>query len=46
MLIIQFSDCIVRASLNNSETKVIYKSENMIKRHLVRGYNEKVFFAE
>lgn len=46
MLIIQFNDCIVEASLNNRTFKVICEPEAMIRRHLVRGYNEKIFFAE
>lgn len=46
MLIIQFNDCIVQASLNRNFFKVICHPETMIRRHLVRGYNEKIFFAE
>ena len=46
MLIIQFDDCIVESSLNNRTFKVICSAEAMIRRHLVRGYNEKIFFAE
>lgn len=46
MLIIQFNDCIVMASLNKKIFKVIVQPEAMVRRHLVRGYNEKVFFAE
>ena len=46
MLIIQFNDCIVQASLNKKIFKVICQPEAMVRRHLVRGYNEKVYFAE
>ena len=46
MLIIQFDDCIVQASLNKNMFKVICKPEAMVRRHVVRGYNEKVYFAE
>lgn len=46
MLIIQFNDCIVQASYNKKIFKVICEPEAMLRRHLVRGYNEKVFFAE
>ena len=46
MVIIQFNDCIVQASLNKKTFKVICQPEAMLRRHLVRGYNEKVFFAE
>ena len=46
MFIIQFNDCIVQASLNKKIFKVICEPEAMVRRHLVRGYNERVFFAE
>ena len=46
MLIIQFNDCIVQASLNKSIFKIICQPSAMIRRHLVRGYNEKIFYAE
>ncbi len=46
MLIIQFNDSIVQASLNSNFFKLVSQPKDMIRRHLVRGYNEKVFFAE
>lgn len=46
MLIIQFNDCIVQASLNDKIFKVISQPEAMLRRHMIRGYNEKIFFAE
>lgn len=46
MIILQFNDCIVQASLNKKIFKVICEPKAMLRRHLVRGYNEKVYFAE
>lgn len=46
MFIIQFNDCIVKASLDGKKFKIICKPEEMIRRHLVRGYNEKIYYAE
>ena len=46
MLIIQYNDCIVQASLNKKIFKVISEPEAMLRRHVVRGYNERVFYAE
>ena len=46
MLIIQYNDCIVQASLNKQIFKIISQPQAMLRRHLVRGYNEKIFFAE
>ena len=46
MIILQFDDSIVQASLNLNSFEVICEPESMIRRHLVRGYNEKIFFAE
>jgi len=47
MFIIQYNDCIVEASLNNKKHFVeIVDSKSMIRRHLIRGYNERVFLAE
>ena len=48
MLIIQFNDTILSASLNKNHYKIKFLTEPqaMIRRHLVRGYNEKVYFAE
>lgn len=46
MLIIQFNDCIVQASFNEAIFKVICRPDNMIRRHMIRGYNEKVYFAQ
>jgi hypothetical protein len=47
MFIIQYNDSIVEASLNNKKHfEEIVDSKNMIRRHLIRGYNERVFLAE
>lgn len=46
MLILQFNDSIVQASLNKASFKVICEPEKMLRRHMIRGYNEKIFFAE
>ena len=46
MLILQFNDCIVQASLNRNFFKLVCPPESMVRRHLVRGYSEKVFYAE
>lgn len=46
MFIIQLNDCIVKASLNKSKFEIISSPEQMVRRHMVRGYNEKIFFAE
>lgn len=46
MFIIQFDDCIVKASINEDIFKIVCKPEDMIRRHLIRGYNEKIFYAE
>ena len=42
----QYNDCIVQASLNKQIFKIISLPEAMLRRHIVRGYNEKIFFAE
>ena len=36
----------MQASLNTRQFKIICKSEAMVRRHLIRGYNEKVYYAE
>ena len=46
MLIIQFNNSIVEASLNRNYFKLICSAETMIRRHLVRGYNEKIYYGE
>ena len=46
MLVIQYNDSIVQASLNWNFFKPICAPQNMVRRHLVRGYNEKIFYAE
>ena len=46
MLIIQFNDCIVKASLNKRKFEILSEPEMMVRRHIIRGYNEKIFFAE
>lgn len=46
MLIMQFNDCVVQASLNVPSFKFLCQPQDMIRRHLVRGYEEKVFYVE
>ena len=46
VLLIQYNDCLVQTSLNKNIFKIICEPEAMIRRHLVRGYNEKIFYAE
>ena len=46
MIIMQFNDCIVQTSLNKEIFKVICEPAAMLRRHMVRGYNEKIFYAE
>ena len=46
MLLIQFNDTIVQASLNKNFFELIAEPEQMLRRHLVRGYNEKVYYCE
>ena len=46
IVILQFNDCIVQLSLNKSMFKIICQPEAMLRNHLVRGYNETIFFAE
>ena len=46
MAIMQFDDCIVRNSLNSNKFVIICEPEAMLRNHLVRGYNEKIFYAE
>ena len=36
----------MQASLNRNFFRLICEPETMVRRHLVRGYNEKIFFAE
>ena len=45
--IMQYSDCIVSASLNDrSGWKELCSPSDMVRRHLVRGYKDQVYFAE
>ena len=46
VLVMQFNDCIIQGCLNDQSLKFICKPHTMMKRHIVRGYNEKIFFAE
>ena len=46
MLILQFNDCIVQASLNRNFFKLISRPAKMIRLHMVRGFGEKVFYGE
>ena len=36
----------MKASLNKKIFKVISEPQAMLRRHMIRGYNEKIFFAE
>ena len=45
-LIVQFNDCIAQASLNLHTFEIICEPEDMVRRHMIRGYNDKIFFAE
>ena len=45
-LIVQFNDCIAQASLNLNTFEIICEPEDMVRRHMIRGYNDKIFFAE
>ena len=46
-LIMQFNDIICSASLNEKKDWQEWcEPTSMVKRHLVRGYNEQVYFAE
>ena len=47
MMIIQYNDSIVSASLNDKNNfDEICGSQAMLRRHLIRGYNDKIFYAE
>ena len=46
MVIIQFNDSMAYVSLNSSKMQVISKSKEMVRRHMVRGYDEKIFYCE
>ena len=42
----QFNDIIVSASLNSSSWKEWCEPTAMVKRHLIRGYQDQVYFSE
>ena len=46
MLLIQYNDTIVQASLNDNIFELIVEPEQMLRRHIVRGYNEKLYYCE
>ena len=46
MVIMQFNDSIVMNSLNRTKFEIICKPEAMVRRHMVRGYDEKVYYCE
>lgn len=46
IVIVQFNSTIVQLSLNKPTFKIICEPEAMVRRHMVRGYNEQVYFAE
>ena len=46
IVIMQYNSCIVQLSLNKPIFKIICEPEAMVRRHMVRGYNEQVYFAE
>ena len=47
IIVIQLNDCIMRCSLNRPDqiTK-ISNNQDMKKIHMIRGINDKLFFAE
>ena len=47
-MIIQFEDSIVMASLNQMGEmfEIICQPDAMVRRHMVRGYDEKIFYCE
>ena len=45
--VLQYNDCIVTASLNDKQHfEEQCGAQAMLRRHLIRGYHERVFFAE
>ena len=46
MLIIQFNDSIVKVSLNTGKMKIVCEPSSMVRLHMVRGYEERIFFCE
>ena len=46
MVILQFNDSIASVSLNTSKMAIVSKPKDMVRRHMVRGYDEKIFFCE
>ena len=45
-LIMQFNDVVVSSSLNENKWQEWCVASDMVKRHLVRGYQEQVYYAE
>ena len=47
MLVMQYNDVIVSASLNNKNHWQEWNTRTaMVRRHLIRGYNDQIYFAE
>ena len=47
MFVIQYNDCVVTASLNDKKNFVEQCGpQAMLRRHLIRGYSDRVFYAE
>ena len=46
IVIIQFNDSIAYVSLNSHKMQIISNSKEMVRRHMVRGYDEKIFYCE
>ena len=44
-MIIQFNDCIMQAAFNSTIFVCKCEPEQMVRRHLVRGYSERVYYA-
>ena len=45
-MIIQYDDCIVRQGITNNHFEVLSQPGQMIKRQIIRGAQEKLFYAE
>ena len=46
ILIVQYNDKIEQFFLNNGEKEQICGSDTMVRRHMVRGHNDQIYFVE
>ena len=46
MLIIQYNHSIVNVSLNTGKMEIVSKPSSMVRLHMVRGYDERIFYCE